>query len=147
MQVAQAAAAVRLPPHFCTRADDPFPAAVSVALQKHPLGLTMHTLPTADNLNGRAPPVAGPPGGGAGSSLPSKALVLGAALAAGGLFGLFQLRLLPKAWGPWVSKLYFWPTLPFTMIRAFDNYWTQMDGEPRNKTNAVPCWCFIVVRL
>jgi len=65
--------------------------------------------------------------------LPSKALVLGAALAAGGLFGLFQLRLLPKAWGPWVSKLYFWPTLPFTMIRAFDNYWTQMDGEPRKR--------------
>lgn len=56
-------------------------------------------------------------------------VVLGAALAAGGLFGLFQLHLLPKAWGPWVSKIYFWPTLPFTMMRAFDNYWTKMDGE------------------
>lgn len=42
---------------------------------------------------------------------------------------MFQLQLLPKSWGPWVSKMYFWPTLPFTMIRAFDNYWTKMDGE------------------
>lgn len=77
------------------------------------------------------PPPIPPSGGASGSAVPSKALVLGAALAAGGLFGLFQLRLLPKAWGPWVSKLYFWPTLPFTMIRAFDNYWTKMDGEQR----------------
>ena len=42
---------------------------------------------------------------------------------------MFQLQLLPKSWGPWVSKIYFWPTLPFTIIRAFDNYWTKMDGE------------------
>lgn len=63
--------------------------------------------------------------------MPSTALVFGAALAAGGLFGLFQLQLLPKAWGPWVSKIYFWPTLPFTMIKAFDNYWTKMDGESK----------------
>ncbi|CAM9637789.1 unnamed protein product, partial [Hapterophycus canaliculatus] len=81
-----------------------------------------------DNFDGRPPPIPPQPYGGApGGSFPSKVVVLGAALAAGGLFGLFQLHLLPKAWGPWVSKIYFWPTLPFTMIRAFDNYWTKMD--------------------
>eukprot|EP00904_Undaria_pinnatifida_P007540 jgi/Undpi1/3916/HiC_scaffold_16.g07284.m1 len=78
-----------------------------------------------DRFNENRPRIA--PHGALGSSLPSKALVVGVTLAAGGLFGLFQLRLLPKSWGPWVSKMYFWPTLPFTMIRAFDNYWTKMD--------------------
>ncbi|CAM9257827.1 unnamed protein product [Ectocarpus sp. 6 AP-2014] len=79
-----------------------------------------------DRFNGKPEPIS-PHGGPPGSPLTSKALILGAALAAGGIFGLFQLRLLPKSWGPWVSKIYFWPTLPFTMIRAFDNYWTKMD--------------------
>eukprot|EP00752_Nemacystus_decipiens_P012239 g10848.t1 len=79
----------------------------------------------AGNFNPPPPPPGGAPGGG---SVSSTVLVFGAALAAGGLFGLFQLQLLPKAWGPWVSKIYFWPTLPFTMIRAFDNYWTKMDS-------------------
>lgn len=81
-----------------------------------------------DHFNENPPRLA--PHGALGSSLPPKALVVGVALAAGGLFGLFQLQLLPKSWGPWVSKMYFWPTLPFTMIRAFDNYWTKMDGKP-----------------
>lgn len=81
----------------------------------------------ADHFNENPARIA--PHGALGSSLPSKALVVGVTLAAGGLFGLFQLQLLPKSWGPWVSKIYFWPTLPFTMIRAFDNYWTKMDGE------------------
>lgn len=62
-----------------------------------------------------------------------KILVAGAALAAGGLFGLFQLSLLPKSWGPWVSKIYFWPTLPFTMLIRLDNYWTKMDGKRRGE--------------
>lgn len=90
----------------------------------------------ADKFNPPPPPHGGAPGG----PVTSTALVLGAALAAGGLFGLFQLRLLPKAWGPWVSKVYFWPTLPFTMIKAFDNYWTKMDGKSKTfKSRGVFC--------
>lgn len=84
------------------------------------------SIPHADHFNAR-PPI--PPSNGPGSSLPPKALLLGTALAAGGLFGLFQLGLLPKSWSARISKVYFWPTLPFTMLRRLDNYWTKMDGE------------------
>lgn len=70
-----------------------------------------------------------PPQGPPESSISPKIVVVGAALAAGGLFGLFQIGLLPKSWGPLLSKVYFWPTLPFTLVKRINNYWTKMDGK------------------
>lgn len=61
--------------------------------------------------------------------VPAKLLLLSTGLAAGGLYVLFQLNLLPKPLARCVSKVMFWPTLPFTMLRRTFNYWTQMDGE------------------
>ena len=76
-----------------------------------------------------AKPAATPPRGPPESALPSKILILVALGTAGGIFGLFQLGLLPKSWIAVVSKVYFWPTLPFTVVKRFHNYWTKMDGE------------------
>ncbi|CAM9529881.1 unnamed protein product, partial [Discosporangium mesarthrocarpum] len=73
-------------------------------------------------------PGAPPPGQG-NMMIPGRMLILGVTLVAAGVFVLFQKRMLPSSIAPVVSKIYFWPTLPFTVLRAWDNYWTLMDGE------------------
>ncbi|KAG5182353.1 protein-tyrosine phosphatase-like protein [Tribonema minus] len=42
-------------------------------------------------------------------------------------YALFQKHLLPEAVGKRVAKLYFWPTMPFTLISRWSNYFTVMD--------------------
>ncbi|CAM9173744.1 unnamed protein product [Choristocarpus tenellus] len=62
-----------------------------------------------------------------GGMLPARMLVVSAAVMIGGIYALFQLRMLPPTIAPFVSKIYFWPTMPFTVLKAWNNYWTKMD--------------------
>lgn len=47
--------------------------------------------------------------------------------ALGALFFLFQKKLLPYRVTKYAARLFFWPTLPFTILRRSHNLWTPFD--------------------
>ena len=46
----------------------------------------------------------------------------------GALFFLFQKKLLPYRVTKYAARLFFWPTLPFTILRRTHNLWTPFDN-------------------
>ena len=49
-----------------------------------------------------------------------------------GVFGftylLFQKKLLPFRYARLAAKLFFWPTIPITILNRWSNYWTAIDS-------------------
>ncbi|TFJ81604.1 hypothetical protein NSK_006855 [Nannochloropsis salina CCMP1776] len=42
---------------------------------------------------------------------------------------LFQKKLLPFKYARFAAKIFFWPTIPITILNRWTNYWTAIDGE------------------
>jgi len=41
---------------------------------------------------------------------------------------LFQKKLLPFRYARLAAKLFFWPTIPITILNRWSNYWTAIDS-------------------
>jgi hypothetical protein len=65
-------------------------------------------------------------GASAGASLPAR-VALGALTAFAFTFFLFQKKLLPLPVSKFVSKIFFYPTFPLTLLNRIGNYYTRVD--------------------
>lgn len=72
-------------------------------------------------------PPAGVPGRTGGRFIfppPTWAIAVGAVLIT---YVLFSKKLLPQPVARVVARIYFWPTMPFTLMSRWSNYWTALD--------------------